>query len=89
MSKEPKDTRYPTIILRLPDGTYLTAKAVDYPNFPAINIYRNDENCDNPECVCFVEYNSERREGHELCIGVYQSDEDDTIYYEPYTAERK
>lgn len=85
---ERNDEYCPTIVLRLPDDTHLTAKVVDYPDFPAINIYRNDENCDNPECVCFVEYNSERHEGHELCIGVYQNDEEDTIYYGPYMAER-
>lgn len=80
---------YPTIVLALPDGTYLRAKAIDDPNFPAINIYWDKGNADDPEQVGFVEYNPERGEGQEVCVGVYCSDEEDTIHYGPYVAERK
>lgn len=80
---------YPTIVLALPDGTYLRAKAVDDPDFPAINIYWDRGSEYEPELVSFVEHNPERGEGHELCIGVYCSDEDETTYYGPYMAERK
>ena len=80
---------YPTIVLALPDGTYLRAKAIDDPNFPAINIYWDKGTADDPELVSFVEHNPERGEGHEVCVGVYCSDEDDTIHYGPYVAERK
>lgn len=80
---------YPTIVLALPDGTYLRAKAIDDPNFPAINIYWDKGSTDEPELVSFVEHNPERGKGHEVCIGVYRSDEEDTIHYGPYVAERK
>lgn len=80
---------YPTIVLQLPDETHLTAKAIDDPNFPAINIYWDKGGADEPEHVSFVEYNPERGEGHEVCIGVYNSVEEDTIHYGPYKAERK
>ena len=80
---------YPTIVLTLPDGTYLRAKAIDDPNFPAINVYWDKGGADDPEHVSFVEYNSERGDGHEVCIGVYNSVEEDTIHYGPYVAERK
>ena len=80
---------YPTIVLPLPDGTHLSAKAIDDPNFPAINIYWDRGGADDPEHVSFVEYNPERGDGHEVCIGVYNADEEDTIHYGPYVAERK
>lgn len=80
---------YPTIVLALPDGTYLRAKAIDDPNFPAINVYWDKGKASEPELVAFVEHNPERGEGHEVCIGVYRSDEEDTIHYGPYVAERK
>ena len=37
---------------------------------------------------CFADYNSERDEGAQICIGTYASDEDETKYYAPYMAER-
>ena len=40
------------------------------------------------ELLCFAEYNSERAEGAQICIGTYVSDEDETQYYAPYMAER-
>lgn len=79
---------YQEIVLPLSDGTYLKAVAITDDNFPAINIYWNC-GVENPEgVICFAEYNPERNPGHEVCIGAYQSDEDDTIYYKPYMAER-
>lgn len=74
---------YPHTDLLLPDGTVLRATAVDDENFPAINIdLIGKEN--NNECICFVEYNPERSSCHKVCIGVYQSDKDDLIFYEQY-----
>lgn len=74
---------YPHTDLLHPDGTVLRATAVDDENFPAINIdLIGKEN--NNECICFVEYNPERSSCHKVCIGVYQSDKDDTIFYEQY-----
>ena len=80
---------YPTIVLPLPDGTHLSAKAINDPNFPAINVYWDKGGADDPEHVSFVEYNPERGDGHEVCIGVYNSVEEDTIHYGPYMAESK
>ena len=80
---------YPTIVLPLPDGTHLSAKAIDDPNFPAINVYWDKGTSEAPEHVSFVEFNPERGENGEVCIGVYTSDEEDTIHYGPYEAERK
>lgn len=34
--------------------------------------------------VCFVEYNPDREPGHELCIGVYCADREDTVYYDSF-----
>ncbi len=79
---------YP-MVMRLPDKTHLRAVAIDDENFPAINIYWDDENGTNSQILCFAEYNPERDEKPCLCIGAYQSDSDETKYYMPYMAERK
>lgn len=88
---DPHDTLddYPDAFLPLPDGTHLRAVAIDDPNFPAINIYWGNATSGEREHICFAEFNPERDEGHQICIGVYQSDEEDTKYYAPYVAERK
>ena len=81
-------TEPPTIVLSLPDGSRLRAVAYGGDSFPAINIYWDTglHNIDGP--ICFAEYNPERSPCHEVCIGAYQSDKDDTIYCRPYMAER-
>lgn len=85
---EQPQNNYPFIKLLLPDGSYLQAVAIDDEYFPAINIYFNC-GVENPEgIICFAEYNPERSPCHEVCIGAYQSDKDDTVYYKPYMAER-
>ena len=81
-------TEYPTIVLPLPDGTSLRAVAIDDENFPAINVYWDTEKPEIDGPICFAEYNPERGPCHEVCIGAYQSDEEDTVYYKPYMAER-
>ena len=78
----------PTIALALPDGSYLRAVAYEYDHFPAINIYWDHDGGKASELLCFAEYNSERNEGAQICIGTYVSDEDETQYYAPYMAER-
>ena len=88
LSDDSADHSYPSLELLLPDGTSLTAKAIDDENFPAINIYRDGAECESHEEVAFVEYNPERSPCHKVCIGAYQSDRDDTTYYQPYMAER-
>lgn len=57
-------------------------------HFPAINIYWDHDGGKASELLCFAEYNSERNEGAQVCIGTYVSDEDETQYYAPYMAER-
>ena len=38
--------------------------------------------------VCFVEYNPDKEPGHELCIGVYCAERDDTVYYDSFVQSR-
>ena len=78
----------PTIALVLPDGSYLRAVVYEDDHFPAINIYWDHDGGKASELLCFAEYNSERDEGAQVCIGTYVSDEDETQYYAPYMAER-
>lgn len=78
----------PTIVLALPDGSYLRAVVYEDDHFPAINIYWDRDGGEASELLCFAEYNSERDGGAQVCIGTYASDEDETQYYAPYMAER-
>lgn len=79
---EESESAYPSASLLLPDGSLLTAKAIDDDNFPAIDVVLLSKN--EEEKVCFVEFNPERERGRELCIGVYCRDSDETTYYESY-----
>lgn len=80
---------YPHIALSLPDGTSLVAVAFQQGEYPAINLYWLPGE-DSPEgLIALAEYNPERSPEHNLCIGAYQSDQEDTTYYEPYMAERE
>lgn len=85
-SEDREEPAYPTIYLSLPDGSRLRARAIDDENFPAVNIdlLKGGET----ELICFAEFNPEKENGSELCIGAYQSDQEDTVYYKPYKAER-
>lgn len=78
----------PHISLELPDHRSLTAVAFKQGEYPSVNIYLNSEN-EPPLLICFAEFNGERDAGFELCIGAYQSDDDDTKYYASYRAERR
>ncbi len=69
--------------ISLPGGAKLVATSAQDPQFPSINISLVDAQREETR-VCFVEHNPERAPGHELCIGVYCSDEDDTVYYDSY-----
>ena len=84
LSDEPEEKlpEYPHTDLLLPDGTTLRATAIDDENFPAINIDLVGGEYSGQ--VCFVEYNPERSSCHKVCIGVYQSDKDETVFYEQY-----
>lgn len=73
----------PHVKLTLPDGSRLTAVAYSQEDYPGINLYLSREG--HPEeLICFVEFNREWQAGENICIGVYQPDVDDTVYYEPY-----
>lgn len=80
---------YPHIELPLPDGTNLVAVAFQQGEYPAINLYWLPGEDSPEELIALAEYNPERRQEHSLCIGAYQSDQEDTTYYEPYMAERE
>lgn len=87
-SSKAESPKYPEIHLPLPDGTYLKAVAIADETYPSINIYLNCGTENSEELVCFAEYNPERSPCYKVCIGTYQSDKNDTTYYEPYMAER-
>jgi len=76
----------PSFVIPLPDGTYL--RAVGYPNYgdPCINIYWDNGINVPSEQLSFVEFNPEKEGAMRVCIGVYRSDEEDTVYYAPYVA---
>ena len=78
----------PHISLELPDGNLLTAVAFKQDDYPSINIYVSIGE-ETPELICFAEYNTERSPCHAVCIGAYQSDDEETKYYAPYQAERE
>lgn len=79
---------FDNVELRLPDGTYLRAAAIEGESFPAINIYLVSADRKLEDLVCFVEYNPEREKTREVSIGVYQDDKEDTVYYDSFVAER-
>lgn len=72
-----------TCTLTLPDGTILLATAHPVPAYSCINVdlVAPDGTTDR---VCFVEHNPEKESGHELCIGVYCAESDETVYYNSY-----
>lgn len=58
---EESESAYPSASLLLPDGSLLTAKAIDDDNFPAIDVVLLSKN--EEEKICFVEFNPERERG--------------------------
>ena len=76
-AKAPADT------LIMPNGTVLQVKICSEDEYPCINIDLVQADGEN-ERVCFVEHNPEKELGQELCIGVYCSTEEDTVYYGSY-----
>ncbi len=74
------------LTLAMPNGLYLIAKLCTDPDYPGIAIFQ--KNPDNTEeLICFAEFNKERSDGHQICIGAYISAEDDTVYYDSYNRE--
>ena len=66
----------------LPDGRTLCAESYPNDDYPSINICLTTGEDGTQETLCFAEFNQER-EGA-ICVGVYQPDQEDTVYYEPY-----
>lgn len=69
--------------LTTPAGLTLQAEVCPEGDYPCINIDLIQGDGDK-ERVCFVEHNPEKAPGHELHIGVYCSEEEDTVYYDSY-----
>ena len=80
--------RNPHVILHLPNGQHLHAVTFQQDDYPSVNVYLCRPDAE-PELICFAEYNPEKTSGHEICIGTYQSDQEDTTYYAPYRAEEE
>lgn len=74
----------PSLIMPLPDGTYLRAVAAEDDTMPNLSIYLQTGNGDEEKSVCYAEYNYEREAGKELCIGVWNSQEEDPYFYEQF-----
>lgn len=79
----------PHISITLPDGSSLSAAAFSEGDYPAINLYWLPREAEYEEQIALAEFNPERESGCNLCIGVYQSDQDDTTYYEPYNGRKE
>ena len=69
--------------MELPNGIKLRSSTHGDSEYPSIVISRMDAE-GKLEQLCFVEYNPEKELGHELCIGVYQSSQDEPVYYDSY-----
>lgn len=69
--------------LPLPSGIRLRASVHPESEYPCINIDLIHGDGD-PVRICFAEHNPERAPGQQLCIGVYCSSEEDTVYYGSY-----
>ena len=69
----------------LPNSMVLTAELNNDPNFPGIQISLKGIGSDDTDgTVCFVEFNSTKPEGRELCVCVYTSGHDEPAYYAGY-----
>lgn len=75
--------RNPHITLKLPNGQKLSAVAFEKES--SLNIYLCDGQ-QEPQMICFAEYNPDFASKSEVCVGAYRDDSDDTMYYAPYNA---
>lgn len=85
----PAYLNHPHLMLTLPDGTLLVAAVFASDEFPAINLYWQPGGSESEELICFAEYNPERDPGYNLCVAAYQSDDEETKYYEPYNGRKE
>lgn len=76
-----------TLTLTMPNGLQLIAKLCADPAYPSIGIFQKKP-VNVEELICFAEFNKERPDGHQICIGAYTSAEDDTVYYDSYNKEK-
>ena len=68
-----------------PNGMALIVETNNDPNYPGVQTSIIGNNPDDMnETVCFVEFNSAKPKGHELCVGVYTSNQDEPAYYSSY-----
>lgn len=70
------------LVLVLPDNTCLRAVRTHDGEYPTIQIFLDAGECS--ELICFAEYNPEKDATKCVCVGAYQSHQEDTTYYEPY-----
>lgn len=70
-------------ILALPDGTQLVADVIDNLDYPGIEIHLLKPD-GSTECLCFAEYNKEKPDGMNLCIGTYSEGQNEPAYYKSY-----
>lgn len=74
---------FPSVVLPLPDGATLRASAVANKDYPSIDIWLQASD-EEEKSVAFVEFNSDRDVGKELCIGVCESASEDPSIYVPF-----
>lgn len=70
------------MMLALPDGTRLRTVCNHHGEYPSIQIFLDKG--ERSELICFAEYNPEKEPPQQVCVGAYQSHQEDTTYYEPY-----
>ena len=75
-AKSAEDT--PTIVIPLPDGTFLRAVGCTNDDYPSINIYWDTGVNAPTDTLCFVEFNREKEGSQRVCIGAYCAEEEDT-----------
>lgn len=76
-------THYPSVKLKLPDGTMLQAMAIDDLDAPAVEVKLLEKNKE-PKTICCVEYNCNRTKGEHLCVGMFNNKTDFERFYESY-----
>ena len=69
----------------LPNGIVLLSEPNNDPAYPGIQIsIKGTGPDDTNETLCFVEYNSDKPVGKEICVCAYAQDRDDYVYYASY-----
>ena len=78
-----QETHFPSVKLKLPDGTVLQAIAIDDIDVPAVEVKLLEKDKD-PKTICCVEYNYNRTKGEHLCVGMFNNKTDFERFYESY-----